>query len=230
MIRLGVVTGLAREAAVLRAAQSEAGGCLLVSCAGADPDRAGAAAGHLVEAGCGALLSFGVAGGLATGLRPGDVVVADAVVAPDGGVLIGDALWRERLVACLGAAVAPGRRIAGMRDAVLVPAAKTALREQTGAVAVDMESDAVARVAGAAGLPFLAVRAIVDPADVRVPAWLAGATTPDGSARVSAVLGGLARSPGDLVAVMRLGLAFGAAVRGLRRVAVDAGPLFQLFR
>ena len=52
---------------------------------------------------------------------------------------------------------------------------KAALFERTGAVAVDMESAAIAEVAEQHGLPFLAVRVVVDSAGDVLPAAVTAA-------------------------------------------------------
>ena len=70
---------------------------------------------------------------------------------------------------------------------VASPAEKARLFRDTGAVAVDMESEAIAKVARAAKARFAAVRAIVDPAERGLPRairadgvdWLALAARPD---------------------------------------------------
>lgn len=52
--------------------------------------------------------------------------------------------------------------------------------EATGACAADMESAAIARVAANAGIPFIAIRAIVDPIYFSPPDALLSAVYPDG--------------------------------------------------
>jgi 4-hydroxy-3-methylbut-2-enyl diphosphate reductase len=106
-----------------------------------------------------ALLVAGVGGGLASGLRLGDLVVATEVRGPDGTVthcpsapLLAAALRRLDLTVHSGPIVSSRRVVDG--------AARTALAE-SGALAVDMES---AWLAPPAGTPFAVVRAISDTA------------------------------------------------------------------
>jgi hypothetical protein len=84
-------------------------------------------------------------------------------------------------------------------------AEKATLFQRTGAVAVDMESHRIARVAAesGAGLPALAIRAIGDPAGRALPALAATALGEDGRPRVGPVAAGLMRRPGDLAALLR---------------------------
>ncbi len=162
MKRLGIVTALVSEAAI--AGRGGAAGPI-VHCAGPGADRAERAARALLADGSEALLSFGVAGGLDPALAPGSVILSDRLIGPDRSLLGSDAGWRERLIDI-------GRErntmkigdIASSDRPLRNPDEKASLFETTGAVAVDLESFAVARIARDAAIPFLAVRAIADPA------------------------------------------------------------------
>jgi len=93
------------------------------------------------------LIAAGFAGALTPDLRAGDVVIDTEVAA-----------WRaaaERSGAALG-------RIATVDRIIRTGAERRALAASTGALAVDMESDAVAEVARRHALPFAAVRSITD--------------------------------------------------------------------
>jgi hopanoid-associated phosphorylase len=217
--RVAVVTGLRAEARCLR------GLSVRVACSGASPERARAAAARLLAEGAAALVSFGLAGGLAPDLRPGDLLLPETVRAPDGRSLPTDSGWRGRLRARFetGGLRARGGSLAGSERIVGIVAAKRALREASGAMAVDMESHEVAAVARAAGIPFVAIRAVADPYDRVIPQAALEALTPDGHVRVLATLGGVIREPGQLIALVRLGRASAAALATLRRVALLAG-------
>src|ERR1700679_2068228 len=89
------------------------------------------------------MISFGVAGGLASHLRAGDWVVASAVRESET-VRATDATWSRKLLGKItGAIHAP---ILGVDVPIADPAEKRELYKTTGAVAVDMESHMVARV------------------------------------------------------------------------------------
>jgi adenosylhomocysteine nucleosidase len=153
-MNLGIVTGLTAEARLARPlGLALAGGGL--------PDGAEAAAEWLVTQHVDALVSFGLAGGLDPALRPGDVVVAETVREQDR-VYATD----PRVSARFGAR--GGMLLAG--TAVVADAGEKArLFASTGAVAVDLESGAVARVAARHGLPFAVLRAVCDPAHRTLP-------------------------------------------------------------
>ena len=100
-----------------------------------------------MAAGCGGLISFGVAGGLAPDLKPGTCVIGSAIL-DDDAQRPTDARWAQRLMRIIpGAVYGP---IAGVREPIAHAADKRRLHEQTGALAVDMESHVVARCGRAA--------------------------------------------------------------------------------
>ncbi len=220
MSTLGVVTGFAAEARCLGQ------GGVRVACAGASAERARAGAARLLGEGVSGLVSFGVAGGLQPGLTSGMLILADAVLAPSGRRLPATVDWHERLTALAAAGDCKPLcgPVVGSDHLVATTAAKQALFEATGAVAVDMESHAVAEVAAAAGVPFLVVRAIADPFDQAISPVAWSGLGPDGRIRPMAAMTGLLRRPGELPAVLRLGRQTARALAALRRLAALAPP------
>ena len=113
--------------------------------------RAAHVADSALARGAEALVSWGLAGGLAPGLRPGTLVLPKRVLGPDGAGFETDAVWRARLAAALGPRfrLADGPLLAD-GDAPADRADKAAAAARTGAVAVDMESAGVGAAAAAA--------------------------------------------------------------------------------
>jgi hopanoid-associated phosphorylase len=142
-----------------------------------------------------AILSFGLAGGLAENLRPGDLVVAKAIVAADATFRCHDG-WVANLARLLPQAHLGD--MAGVDAAVGSPKAKSALHTHCGALAVDMESHGAARFAQDNGLPFAALRAIADPRSRALPQAALVGMKNDGSPDILAVLAALARQPAQL--------------------------------
>ncbi len=225
-MKLGIVTGLQRESQCLPDARNSTD--TLIRCAGARPDRAETSATDLLNAGCNALMSFGIAGGLAPDLVAGQVVIADRVVLPDGSEVATAANWRERLVAALprNGNIVVGA-VAGSDTVVSDAGSKQRLFENTNAIAVDMESHRVASVAASAGVPFLVIRAVSDPSHQAIPKSAIGAIDENGSPRYGKVIGELLRRPADLPKLMQLSKDSESALASLRRVALTAGPLFR---
>lgn len=223
MRTIGVVTGSRAEARCLPAIDGR------LVCSGADAGRARRETERLMGEVAG-FVSFGLAGALVPDLKPGDLLLPEEIIAADGSRIGTDPDWRARLVELAGSIV-PGARLGPLlgSDALIETAvAKAALHRASGAIALDMESHAVARTARAAGLPFVVIRAIADPAEQALPAAACVALDAEGRVRPSAVAAALLRRPGDLPALLRLARQSGAGLRTLRRVAARAGPALGL--
>jgi len=158
--------------------------------------------------------SFGVAGGLAPGLPPGQWIVASAIVSNDEHHAA-DRLWSECLLEVLPRA--KHAAIAGVDATVNDPNAKRALHARTRALGVDMESHVAARVAHDHGLPFAACRVILDPAHRTLPpaarVSLRAQAVPD----PRAVLRSVTAEPSQLPGLIRLALDASIAKIALRR-------------
>jgi len=156
---------------------------------------------HAMAAGCGGLISFGVAGGLAPHLKPGTCVIGSEII-HDEGTRATDARWAQRLTRLIPGSVYGA--IAGVRQPIAHAADKRRLHGETGAIAVDMESHIAARIAAAHALPFAACRVIIDPAERTLPPAALVGMRADGRADVLAVLASLLRQPRQLFALMRV--------------------------
>jgi hopanoid-associated phosphorylase len=177
-----------------------------------------------IGAGCRSIISFGVAGGLAPNLIPGDCVVASAIIDYPA-VRPTDPLWSRKL-----AEMIPDARhgpIMGVNAVVSDPADKRKLHTFTRAVAVDMESHLVARLADAHGLAFAAVRVIIDPAHRAVPPAALLAMASGGSTDVSAMLREILTRPSQVSPLMRLAADAIAARAALVRLRRTLGPSFS---
>jgi adenosylhomocysteine nucleosidase len=195
------------------------GGCL-IGLSGAGPEAAGRCSTALVEAGARSLVSWGCAASLAAGLKPGDLILPERIVCLDGKLLDTDVGWRKRLGSKLygrmpvysGLLAESDRIVAGQDE-------KRAILAATGAIALDMESAAAARAAHSLGLPFLAVRSIIDPVDVTIPPSIHNAFDENGALHVQKMLFHAMLRPADFIDVIRLGRHFGAAMKTLRLAA-----------
>ena len=223
---LGVVTGLASERECLQRLPD--GTEPRVRCFGVGTEAASKAASELLEEGCSALLSFGVAGGLDPRLCPGSIVLAEAVVTDRGECFATDQAWCGRLRACLGSGGVWPARLLGSDRPLLSASAKQEFASRHATVAVDMESQVIGRMARQAGVPFMAVRAVADPAERGIPEWLVGAIDGRGQPRLSVIAKGAVAHPWHLPLLITLARDQRAALRALRRVALDSGPLLAL--
>lgn len=234
---LGLVTGLAAEAKLIERAFARTGrgtrqGKPGLACDGPGPQRAQAAATRLARDGAALLVSFGICGGLDPELRPGDLVLADTVLTGDGARHPASAELRpvlEARLSGLGLRIAAGSLL-GLDRPLAGAADKGARFTATGARAVDMESHGVARAAQAAGLPFLVVRAVADPAERNLPRAALKAIGPDGRLRPFSALVAMYLRPWESPALVRLvyetRLAFDTLERIAARIAEPGGGLF----
>lgn len=202
-------------------------GAANVLVSGAGPENARRAADQLLESGVGGLISWGCAAALHPSLRPGALLLPGRVVGCDGAALETDPDWHRRLGAALAGANIPFDHGDLIESPTIVATAedKRALAAR-GAHAVDMESAAVARAARAANKPFLAIRAVADPADMAVPSAVLRAMDAEGKVNLRRLLAALLAKPGELPALIRLGLHFNAALDALRRVHHVIAPDF----
>jgi adenosylhomocysteine nucleosidase len=180
---------------------------------------------HALKRGCRSIISFGVAGGLAPHLRPGNWIVASSIVDAQH-TRPTDRAWSEKILAMVPGA--EHRPIAGVDYAVATTEAKRRMHVETGAAAVDMESHIVARLAAAHGLNFAAVRVVIDPAHRAVPGAALAGMRADGGTSITAVMRELIASPSRLTGLLRLAYDGYAARRALLRARQLLGPGFGL--
>jgi adenosylhomocysteine nucleosidase len=213
---VGVVTGLLVEAHCL--SDSSSNPPVYVSAGNAVNAYGGAL--QLIADGARALLSFGIAGGLDPKLPPGTLVLARAVIGPHGTRFDCDPNWRGMVCSdARGRIEFTDGSIAGRDSPVLGQAGKAKLFRESGAIAVDMESHAVARAAKEKNVPFLALRAIADPARRDVPDWVMIGVDSAGRTRIAPVLAKLLFRPWEIPRLLELAKDQKAALRALRRVA-----------
>jgi adenosylhomocysteine nucleosidase len=178
---LGIVCALPRELGDLY--RNPPPGCRIIA-GGVGAAAAERAARSITDAT--ALISAGYAGGLAAPAARGVIVV-------DSDSPIFD-----------GAPPAIRGRITDSQTMVATPDARARLAALTGAIAVDMESAAIARVARERGIPFAAIRVVTDgPDDTLVINW-DRYRRPDGSMRTTAAVLDALRTTRGMAELLRL--------------------------
>jgi adenosylhomocysteine nucleosidase len=200
-------------------------GRVSIQLSGIGPRRASRAAESLLDRGATALLSWGTAGALVETLQPGSLVLPRRVLTPAGDAYDVDADWHARVVECLRDQLASNEGPLLQSSTVVADVTeKSQLFNRLGAVAVDMESVAVAAVAARAGVPFIVIRAVADAAHTPIPQEVLGAVDAHGKWRLSVLAALLLRRPRVLVDCMRLLGDIRAAYATLTQVARLAGP------
>jgi adenosylhomocysteine nucleosidase len=212
--KVGILVGMESEAALLPEGP-------LVGISGGRAGLAERLAREMLVAGVEGLISFGIAGGLAPDLRPGDLVVGSAVDL-GGATLAAEPAWFRHL-----ANQFPHARqgiVCGAGEAVVTAKQKAALFAESGGLVVDLESGAVAEACAAAGKPFAVLRAVADPADRSIPAFALRGLDENGRTRILPVLLGLMARPWCLPRLVGLARDSRAALESLRAAARLLGP------
>ncbi len=190
------ISGLAAEAKIARAAGFS------VAVGAGDRERTTVLVEDAVRrANC--IVSFGIAGALAPQLRAGDVVISGEVVS-------GNHRWQAEqgfrgriadFARDIGAFDGP---VLGACAILATPAEKRCAWAETGALAVDLESGVVARIAAAAGMPFLVVRTVADAVGRELPPAALIPLAADGTPRLARVLASVLRRPRQLAGLLGL--------------------------
>jgi hypothetical protein len=171
------------------------------------------------RAGAAGIVSYGLTGALAEGLKIGDWIVGSRIRgAVEHECHIG---WRDALAARLpgsrvGVFFADGRMI----DTI---AEKRALGVRHDALAVDMESHVAARVAQAHGLPLAIVRIVSDEVGHLLPHAITVSMRPDGGFDRARMRASLAAAPEQMRDVVQTMAQFAIGFRGLRAGARKLG-------
>jgi adenosylhomocysteine nucleosidase len=175
------------------------------------------------------VLSVGFAGGLQAELRPGEALLvtnigAQGDMARPASLAVGSGIRPDARLAHIAAmAVAQAAVVShtGMllstATVIAQAAAKQALGQQSGALAVDMESYSIGQMAAQRHIPFAVLRTIFDASHENVSLPVAACTTADGSLRPLRLAGCLACRPWLLVQLPHWWWASQIAGRHLQR-------------
>jgi adenosylhomocysteine nucleosidase len=192
----------------------------LVALSGMGAERAQRAGAVLVSQGVKALLSWGCAAALDERIAPGCLIIPERIIGASGAIHKVDAEWHQRLYKILEPKHPVLTEALVESDAIMKTAAeKRVLAKRTKAVATDMESAAQARLAQEYGLPFMAIRAIVDTASTDIPENVLQALDPQGDISLWKLLASSYLAPADWIKILQLGIQFSAARRTLKKTS-----------
>jgi hypothetical protein len=181
----------------------------------ADGDRTAFLLRDAIRKGARGIISFGVCGGLDPELRSGKVVIASSVFAGKDEAYPSDLLWAEQLLRMIpGAGYSP---IAGVPSPMTSFEQRRDFHATTGAVAADMESQIVARIAAEFKIPFAVCRVVLNPAHRILPKAALIKIGPDGRPRLRKIGGSVAKDPRQLLRLSRLAVDAVIAVLALRK-------------
>ena len=156
------------------------------------------------------VIGTGVAGALSSGLKPGDLVLSERILAldRDGRAAEHIAVANDEHLRAVGRSFGMAE-IAYSTGAILTShrvlasgAEKRRAKESTGAIAVDMETAAIASEASARGIPFVAIRAVLDGVDDDV--FGAEMANEEGEVNPIAATTYLIRNPGTILKLPKM--------------------------
>jgi len=207
------VVGMTREAKILTGAVVVIGGGDLAGLTGRLEDE--------LRGGVAGVVSFGLCGALDPALKVGDLVIGQSVADADDR-FDADAAWSARMAALL-----PDAKVGSFARAerpVASAAEKAELRQRTGAIAVDLESFPVARLAHWFGVPFAVIRAVSDAADRALPPAAQVGLGADGRPAIGPVFASLRSNPWQIGALIRTALEAEDGFHALERARQLLGP------
>lgn len=230
----GIVVALPEELTTLTSRKLARGECIplgddiLLAYAGAGPLNAEQAAKNLIVKGADRLVSWGCAAALDSQLRPGQLVIPESVQL-DQQSYETDKRWSHKLRCRLSQKLTVvGGGLLSTSRIIAASSEKQRLQRETGAIALDMESAAVAKVAQQANLPCLVLRAIADPAAMSLPQAVVVALDDQGLVSLPRLLRHLLLRPWQIPALIRLGLHFASARKTLKTLAKQLNEIILL--
>lgn len=148
------------------------------------------------------IISAGFAGGLVAGVTRHDLVLANEIADLNGGKLAIDVHGSPATPS--GSKIHIGKLLT-VESIIKSPAEKLRLGQETAALAVDMESFAVASICQAQQQKFLSVRVISDPVDEELPADIASMIELKSTgSKVGRALGNIFRRPSAIKDMWKL--------------------------
>lgn len=230
----GILVALPEELRTLTNSKLKQGECIsvahniLVTLSGAGAENAGIAAQRLIDQGASQLISWGCAGALAPSLNAGDMVIASTILATDSTQLSTQADWSRQIINTLEQSTKCYNGTLLESHSVITSAQdKAQLYQQTGALAVDMESGALARTAQQANTPCVTVRSIVDPANLNLPNAITYAMTDKGTVSIPKLMLYLCRHPEEIPRLINTALHFHSASKSLKTAASQLPQITQ---
>lgn len=224
----GIIVALPNEISSLSNKKIPKGDCAfinnttLLACSGTGPKNAAKASQLLIDKGAERLISWGCATALKSGLQPGDLVVPQILISEEQTTtsrLHINSVWLENILTHLSALSPHTGSLAESNHMVTKSLEKELIYKQTKAIALDMESIAIAQIASQNNCPVLVIRCIADPANMDLPKAVSYAHNAQGDIILTKLLYFLLSHPNELPSLIKLGLHFNAAKNKLKLVA-----------
>lgn len=221
----GIVVALPEEISTLTKQKINKGDCVflnektLLAFSGTGPENATNASQLLIDKGAKRLISWGCAAALKINLKPGDLILPQILHSESNQQFSLTSSWFQQTLEQLSPLNPNTGSLAESSIIVAKSSDKKSLHQQTRAIAVDMESVAVTRLAIRNNLPALVIRCIADPVTMDLPNAVSYALNSKGDVILAKLLWFLLTHPNELPSLIKLGLHFNAAKNKLKLVA-----------
>jgi len=221
----GIIIALPDEINSLTNKKITKGDCVFINentvvyCSGAGPKNAATASQLLIDKGAKRLISWGCAAALSSDLKPGNLVLPQQLQSESNQLLSLDSPWLTHVSEQLSTLQPNNGLLAESSIIVAESHAKKAINRQSNAIALDMESIAVAQTARQHNLPAIVIRCIADPVEMSLPKAVSYALNEQGDVVLPKLLWFLLTHPTELPGLIKLGLHFNAAKNKLKLVA-----------
>ncbi len=222
----GIIVALPEELSALTKKKIPLGKCsflaenIIATHSGAGPENASNAAQNLLDKGCSKLISWGCAAGLADGLLAGDLCLPELLISENRQYFPVHSEWQQQTMSLLaylqpihsGPFCTNNTIVSWSRD-------KKAIHQSTGAIALDMESAAIAKIAEQKSIPYLVIRVIADTASMNLPAAITKSLDEKGQINNNKLVLNIITNPRQIPDLIKLGLHFQSAQKKLNSVA-----------
>ena len=228
---IGLITALAQEFSVVSSVVAPARNKLIAVQSGL-----GRAAGFLAAAELGGkekqltgLVSIGFCGALDSTIATGSIILPNAIVTADNERFDTDTVWLSAVADRLaGLPFITQKAIYCATEVIETQSGKQAAHSQCDACAVDMESAGIAHAATRFGVPFVAIRIVLDEVSDILPEATRDAVHSNGNLNITGLLRGLASRPQDIGGLVRLAGKSSKAQKQLKAVCEALLPDFAL--
>lgn len=221
----GIVVALATEINSITQKKIKLGGLVqinantLLAFSGMGVKNAAIASQELINHGSTRLISWGCASALNPSLRPGDLVIPQTIITATQERLTLSTPWLNHVVKML-AKFNPNTGVLVESNVIITTSlAKKALYKQHKAIALDMESGSIAQIARKNKIPMLAIRSIVDSANINLPKAINYSLNEQGDFRLLKLFEFLLTHPAELPELIKLACNFSAAKNKLKSVS-----------
>ena len=226
MIKIGINAALPAEAACLYDKKLkvqtpvEIQQDIYLCLSGMGYDAANEATEKLINLNINTLMSWGVAGALDPSLASGDLIIANSIISNDKTYKTATKWQNQLLVFCSEKNYKVlNADIFSSKDVCATIEDKKELFEKNKAIAVDMESAAIAEKALNHNLDFITIRSIADKADMAIPEAVLKHTDKLGNPEILKFIGSCISKPAQIKELLKLASSYKKALETLSDIA-----------